>query len=182
MRPPRFRPARFTALICFVFLSAAAPCLWDYDTLKQERARFPTALELITGQFPRHSDSYYRWRIEDRSARMAAGEKTPEMFDDLAVAHSKLGDDKRAIEIMAEKEALHPRPLRDDRQPRHVPHPRRPTRKGCGLHRPGDPDQPGRALRPGRSTKSSWCAMCWRVAKRSKTKRYHCKASTSTGR
>ncbi len=95
-------------LLASWLLGAAVPCLWDYDTLQQERSRFPTALELITGQFPRHSESYYRWRIEDREARMAAGERTPEIFDDIAVAHSKLGDDKRAIALMAEKEALHP--------------------------------------------------------------------------
>lgn len=94
--------------LLLLLISAVSPCLWDYDTLKQERRRFPTTLELITGQFPRHSDSYYQWRVKDRTERMAAGELSPEMFDDLAVAHSKLGHDQRAIELMGEKEAAHP--------------------------------------------------------------------------
>ena len=85
-----------------------APCLWDYDTLQQERARFPTALELITGRFPRHSPAYYEWRIADREERRAAGDDSPALFDDLAVAHSKLGRHDAAIALMAEKEALHP--------------------------------------------------------------------------
>lgn len=88
--------------------SAAVPCLWDYDTLAQERARFPTALELIAGKFPRHSEAYWRWRVEDRRARLDAGESAPELYDDLAVAHEKLGDHERAIALMHEKEQLFP--------------------------------------------------------------------------
>jgi hypothetical protein len=91
-----------------VALGAATPCLWDKDTLEQERARFPSALELITGKFPRHSRAYYEWRVRDRRGRMEAGEDEPQIFDDLAVAFSKLGDDARAIELMVEKELRHP--------------------------------------------------------------------------
>lgn len=94
------------AILC---LSAKpVPCLWDYDTLAQERSRFPSALELVTGKFPRHSDDYYRWRIEDREARRAAGESSPELFDDIAVAHDKLREHQRAIALMKEKESLFP--------------------------------------------------------------------------
>lgn len=101
-------------LACLLLLLAApavaAPlaCLWDYDTLKQEESRFPSTLELLTGRFPRHSEAYYRWRITDREQRRAAGEESPELFDDLAVALSKLEENARAIELMAEKEALFP--------------------------------------------------------------------------
>ena len=46
-----------------IVLVIAAPaiaiaCMWDSDTLKQERARFPDALELITGKFLRHSNTF----------------------------------------------------------------------------------------------------------------------------
>jgi tetratricopeptide (TPR) repeat protein len=108
-RPATSRSLLIPALLLSILTAnAATPCLWDEDTLKQERARFPTTLELITGKFPRHSDAYYKWRIQDRTARIEAGVVTPELFDDLAVAHSKLGDDARAIELMAEKEELFP--------------------------------------------------------------------------
>ena len=30
---------------------AAFACYWDFDTLLQERARFPSTLEIITGKF-----------------------------------------------------------------------------------------------------------------------------------
>jgi tetratricopeptide (TPR) repeat protein len=94
-------------LLCLL-LGAALPCIWDYDTLAQERSRFPTTLELISGRFPRHSETYYRWRISDREERMLAGDTSPEVYDDLAVGYSKLGQDARAIELMQQKEALHP--------------------------------------------------------------------------
>jgi len=65
-----------------------------------ERQRFPSVLEVVSGKFLRHSDAYYRWRVADRTARMERGEVGPELVDDLAVAHSKLGEDERAIALM----------------------------------------------------------------------------------
>jgi hypothetical protein len=47
--------------------AVAVACLWDVDTLRMERSRFPSVLELITGKFLRHSPEFYRWRI--RSGR-----------------------------------------------------------------------------------------------------------------
>ena len=44
--------------------------LWDYDTLEQEKAIFPSALELITGKFPQHGPDFHRWRIADRNRRL----------------------------------------------------------------------------------------------------------------
>ncbi|MCH1440611.1 MAG: hypothetical protein L7W43_13205, partial [Rubripirellula sp.] len=54
-------------------------CLWDRDTLVMERQRFPTALELITGKFLRHSADFYRWRVDDRRKRIEA-EPSPELY------------------------------------------------------------------------------------------------------
>ena len=72
-----------------------------------ERQRFPTALELITGKFLRHSEDFYQWRIKDRESRMQKG-SPPEMFDDLAVAYEKLGNSDKAIEIMLQKGREYP--------------------------------------------------------------------------
>jgi len=91
-----------------ITLGLAAPCLWDYDTLAQERARFPTTLELVTGHFPRHSREFYEWRVADRGRSLEAGALSAELLDDLAVAHSKLGDDARAVELMGLKEERFP--------------------------------------------------------------------------
>ncbi len=79
-------------------------CLWDYDTLKMELADFPSSLELITGKFRRHSDDYYRWRIEDRTKKLpveldtASVDHLP-LLDDIAVAYDKLGNHGRAIQF-----------------------------------------------------------------------------------
>ena len=53
---------------------AADACVWDSDTLEQERSRYPTALELITGKFLRHTREFYEWRIRDR---LGAAESCP---------------------------------------------------------------------------------------------------------
>ncbi|MGL4464143.1 MAG: hypothetical protein ACRC1K_18495 [Planctomycetia bacterium] len=104
---PRLRGS--TAVV-LVFLSAASAvaCMWDYDTLKMERAKFPGALELITGKFLRHSKEFYQWRIDDRLKRLAGGEEAPGLYDDLAVAYHKTGRSKEAIETILEKDRKHP--------------------------------------------------------------------------
>lgn len=94
--------------LSLVFPLTAGACLWDYDTLKQERSRFPTALELITGKFPRHSREFYEWRVKDRQQKIAATGATPELLDDLAVAFDKLGDQTQAIATMERAEKLSP--------------------------------------------------------------------------
>jgi tetratricopeptide (TPR) repeat protein len=85
-------------------------CLWDYDTLQQERSRFPSTLELITGKFLRHSDEFYRWRIEDRELLLESADLTTDeklaLYDDIAVAWDKLGEPEQAIAVMRQKQAL----------------------------------------------------------------------------
>ena len=99
-------------VLCIGLLAAsgeiASACLWDYDTLQQERSRFPDTLELITGKFLRHGEEFYNWRIEDRQTRLDAGESSPELYDDIAVALDKLGRSDEAIEWMEKKESLFP--------------------------------------------------------------------------
>lgn len=81
-------------------------CLWDYDTLEMEREQFPSALELIAGNFLRHSPAFYYWRVKDRTAKLKENPKHFDWYDDLAVAYSKLGEQKKAIQLMHEKEEL----------------------------------------------------------------------------
>lgn len=88
--------------------TALIACLWDVDTLRMETARFPDALELITGKFLRHSEAYYLWRIEDRTKRLKKSTDDPRVFDDLSVAYDKTGQHDLAIETMLRKEELHP--------------------------------------------------------------------------
>ena len=86
----------------------ASACLWDRDTLDQERRRFPSILELITGHFLRHSPEFYQWRITDRERQLQAKPDAISLYDDLAVAHEKLGNYQKAIDLMLEKDRLKP--------------------------------------------------------------------------
>jgi len=97
---------RFVSCSCIVltllFPVCCLACLWDSDTLEQERYRFPETHELIVGDFVRHSEAYYRWRIEDRLATPLE-DRTPMDYDDIAVAYDKLGQQEKAIETIHEK-------------------------------------------------------------------------------
>lgn len=90
------------AVFPLVIPTPVLACLWDRDTIEMERIRFPRTQELITGYFVRHSDAYYEWRIEDRSAKQKK-DRTPEDYDDIAVAYDKLGQQDKAIETILEK-------------------------------------------------------------------------------
>ncbi|WP_404308558.1 hypothetical protein [Neorhodopirellula lusitana] len=96
-----------TSILAITVWASPLGCLWDYDTLWQERSRFPDLLELIVGHTPRHSADYYRWRMEARSA-IDPDRRTVADFDDLAVAHEKLGEHERANEVITEKIARYP--------------------------------------------------------------------------
>jgi tetratricopeptide (TPR) repeat protein len=102
--------SRFVAagLLAVALPAVALACLWDYDTLKQERARFPDTLELITGKFLRHSKEFYEWRIQDRLKKLQTDPKNLAYYDDLAVAYDKTGQHDKAIETMLDKEKLKP--------------------------------------------------------------------------
>lgn len=88
--------------------STAVACLWDYDTIRMERERFPSTLELITGKFLRHSKEFYEWRIADRQAKLAADPDNLAYLDDLAVAYDKVGDQAKAIETIRRKDRVKP--------------------------------------------------------------------------
>jgi tetratricopeptide (TPR) repeat protein len=88
--------------------AAAFACMWDYDTLQMERNRFPSALELITGKFLRHSREFYEWRITDRLEKLKNEPDNLAYYDDLAVAYSKTGRNDKAIETILIKDKRKP--------------------------------------------------------------------------
>jgi tetratricopeptide (TPR) repeat protein len=100
---------RMIAIFFLLILPGLAlACMWDYDTLTMERARFPSTLELITGKFLRHSPEFYEWRIRDRKAKLEKDPDNPAYLDDMAVAYDKTEHDDKAIELMLRKEKVHP--------------------------------------------------------------------------
>lgn len=98
------------SLIVFFILSLISvfglACLWDEDTIEMERQRFPNVLELITGNFVRHSTEFYEWRINDRLEKLKSQPHHVAFYDDLAVAYDKVGKSKKAIQIMLQKESI----------------------------------------------------------------------------
>ena len=94
--------------LLILFVSTLTACLWDTDTLNEEMSESPSAIHLVTGAFPRHSKAFYRWRIEDRTAKLAQGNDDPLHYDDIAVAHDKLNEQDKAIEWIKRKEEKYP--------------------------------------------------------------------------
>lgn len=93
---------RIAVLICLTLFHPSAPlvaCLWDTETLMQERMAAPSVLEVIVGKFPRHSRAYYQWRLADRLKRLETDPANDRTLDDIAVSYEKLGDHDAAIEI-----------------------------------------------------------------------------------
>lgn len=107
------RIARTCPFVLVVIFACGVPtalfaCMWDYDTLMQERSRFPSALELITDKFLRHSPEFYQWRIKDRLERLKSDPQNLALHDDLAVAYQKTGQQAKAIEVVQAKDKIKP--------------------------------------------------------------------------
>ncbi len=103
--PPRYVLAAFAGVL---LPSVAAACMWDYDTIKMERTRFPGTLEMITGKFLRHSPEFYQWRVENRLKRLEADPANVALLDDLAVAYDKTGRHDEAIKTALRAEQVRP--------------------------------------------------------------------------
>jgi tetratricopeptide (TPR) repeat protein len=73
-----------------------------------ERNRFPSALELITGKFLRHTPEFYHWRIDDRIEKLKYEPDNLAYYDDLAVAYEKTGQHDKAIETILIKDKKKP--------------------------------------------------------------------------
>jgi tetratricopeptide (TPR) repeat protein len=103
---------RRLSILCIVAAvlvpATAVACLWDYDTLRMERSRFPSILELITGKFLRHTPEFYQWRINDRLRKLQSDPDNLSYYDDLAVAYEKTGQRAKAIETILVKDNKKP--------------------------------------------------------------------------
>lgn len=98
-------------LLLYIFLThtfTVLPCFWDYDTIEMERQDFPGVVELIAGKFLRHSPEYHYWRIKDREVKLQKHPDSLSLYDDMAVSYSKIGNQKKAIEIILKKDSLQP--------------------------------------------------------------------------
>lgn len=90
-------------LIQSVMARPVNACLWDYETILQERERMPGILEIIVGKFPRHSTAFYEWRLRDRKESLRSDSTNDRLLDDVAVSLEKLGRYDEAIEVALEQ-------------------------------------------------------------------------------
>lgn len=89
-------------------IAGCQACIWDSDTLAMEQVRYPGALTIMAGNFPRHSSEFYAWRIEHSRALLAKDPRNAALRDDLAVALHKTGRHAEAIQVMMDSLALTP--------------------------------------------------------------------------
>ncbi|MEZ5988690.1 MAG: hypothetical protein R3F30_06125 [Planctomycetota bacterium] len=110
--------------LCTLLLSsvAGAPaCIWDSDTLGDELHGLPDALRLVTGRWHRHGKAYYEARIRRLPERLEAHPDDLDAYDDLAVAHERLGDRDAALAVIErKKKALDARADKDAVWKRHL--------------------------------------------------------------
>src|SRR5665213_627529 len=86
----------------------AVACLWDYDTIRDERRGLPGIAEILSGRFEKHSKFFYEQRIVRMTALLKAQPKNLDAGDNLAAACEKLGDRDKAIETILDKDKIAP--------------------------------------------------------------------------
>jgi tetratricopeptide (TPR) repeat protein len=103
-------PARnlLIATIILLITSPAIACLWDYDTLRDEKRGMPGIAEVLAGQWERHSKFFYENRVAKMKSLLAVHPENQDAIDNLGVAYFKLGDSDSAIAVMLDKEKRFP--------------------------------------------------------------------------
>jgi tetratricopeptide (TPR) repeat protein len=108
---PFRNPAARLLISLLVLVSATCPaiaCLWDYDTLRDERRGLPGIAEVLAGKWEKHSQFFYEQRVLKMKALIDKEPGNLPAYDNLAVAYEKLGNRDSAIAIMDRKEHLKP--------------------------------------------------------------------------
>jgi len=97
-----------TLLVCFSVSAKACLNDRDSDALATQNARFPDALRVLSGRFERNPPRFYLMRIARVNRQLKVRPREFGLYDDLAVALDKSGDDESALRAMATKRALLP--------------------------------------------------------------------------
>lgn len=94
-----------------VAVPPAHACLWDYDTLKEESLGQADVAAVIGGNLGKHSQRFYQAKVAYTQAIIDdadATKATADRYDDLAVAHAKLGNLEAALATLDAKEKKFP--------------------------------------------------------------------------
>lgn len=93
-----------TAVLCVLGLATVAlACYNDRDSLYFESQGQTDVVKAIEGWFPVHTKLYYQMRIKHGLKVLAKQPNDWPLYDDVAVAYAKLGEDGKAIEIIERK-------------------------------------------------------------------------------
>src|ERR1041385_6967986 len=79
--------------------TAARACIWDSDTLTQERAKNPKMADAVLGQ-PAKSDDPTRLHERITNLETNRRENDPSWWNDLAGAHLRLGAPRAVVELL----------------------------------------------------------------------------------
>lgn len=109
MNVARRTPGVLIALLASALLpTVAVACLWDYDTIRDERRGLPGIAEVLAGRWEKHSAFFYENRVARMKALVAKEPANWAAYDNLAVALEKLGRPAEAVAVMRDKERLAP--------------------------------------------------------------------------
>jgi tetratricopeptide (TPR) repeat protein len=95
-------------LTLLLMVASARACMWDYDTLRDERRGLPGVAEILAGRWEKHSQFFYEDRVRRMNELIAREPNNLDAFDNLAVAYEKLGQVDKAIETILAKDKLKP--------------------------------------------------------------------------
>ena len=98
----------WAVVACWLFPVSASACLWDRDTLRDEKDLHPGIYDLITGRIPHHGDAYYEARIKRIRGEEEKRALTDEEKNDLAVAMVRLKRFDEAHQVLSELIAADP--------------------------------------------------------------------------
>src|SRR4051794_11504813 len=102
------RTVPYLPILLTLLAAPAYACIWDDDTLLDERRGLPGVAEVIAGKWERHSPFFYEHRIKAMTAGLEKDPNHLAAYDNLAVAFEKLGRPDEAIALMLKKEKLKP--------------------------------------------------------------------------
>ena len=106
-------PIEYSIALILLLYSLIAPvraCLIDRysDSLAEEARELPDVVQVITGRFPRNPPLFYQIRIARAQQEIRAHPRNFPLYDDIAVAYDRLGNDDAAIQWIETKRRLLP--------------------------------------------------------------------------
>ncbi len=94
----------FFFCVLFLYPTTTFAALWDEETSQLNAVPYQTVMQVLVGNYLKHSQNYHFWRI---SVYEDAWNKNPDsisLYDAMAVSYHLTGNTNRAIQLMIQKE------------------------------------------------------------------------------